>query len=81
MQATLPCLGTLLFLGDLIRNSVATMADQRKLKQHDRLKDALRENLKRRKAQARARSEALRVQAGEQRGSDEEDAADSTRDG
>jgi hypothetical protein len=57
------------------------MADQRKLKQHDRLKDALRENLKRRKAQARARSEALRVQAGEQRGSDEEDAADSTRDG
>lgn len=41
------------------------MVDQRKREQHDRLKDALRENLKRRKEQARGRSEASRVEGGE----------------
>jgi hypothetical protein len=57
------------------------MADHRKSKQNDRLKDALRENLKRRKAQAKGRSEALRDKAGEERRSDEGDAPDSAREG
>jgi hypothetical protein len=41
------------------------MAGQRKREQHDRLKHALRENLKRRKVQARGRSEAPRAEGDE----------------
>lgn len=57
------------------------MADHRKSKQHDRLKDALRENLKRRKAQAKGRAEALHGKAGEERSPDEGEATDSGREG
>jgi hypothetical protein len=55
---------------------VGTMPDHRKSAQHSRLKDALRENLKRRKAQARGRAETLRADDGEEHNSADRDATD-----
>jgi hypothetical protein len=56
------------------------MADHRKREQRDRLKDALRENLKRRKAQARGRSEASRVERGPRQDAADRDVSDDKAD-
>jgi hypothetical protein len=53
------------------------MADHRKKAQHDRLKQALRENLKRRKAQAKGRAELPGGDDRDERNSAERDETDS----
>ncbi len=52
------------------------MRNDPKADQRERLRSALRENLKRRKAQARGRAETLRADDGEERNSADRDAAD-----
>jgi hypothetical protein len=52
------------------------MTDHRKSAQRNRLKDALRENLKRRKVQARGRAETLRADDGKEHDSADRNATD-----